>query len=530
MKRFWLLLCVLLLPLCAQAVVTLPEGVTAVEAEAFAHSGVDALVIPDSVLTVGRDVLAGCDASYLYLQSASTVLESGADHDVPFVFAPAGSSAASLPGFHAAESLTAVDGIYYAVTDAALPLCAKAPDTLSGSVTIPKFVGGAPVVSLDTLHLSNTGVTELVIPLYLTAPEGIDARRYSTMSVGKPAASVEETPLGRYVTWTAEVEGAYGAVEYFWCITVNDVLYAEITAEPTLVFAPMEEGVCTVDVTVTDALGDVAVSDPSEGLIVTEVRPDYRALLVGNTYPGETRPLAGCDNDVAAMAAMLRSMNGTEYKVSSAMNLSAGGIRSAIASAFEGAQPGDVSLFYYSGHGLTDGSLLGVGSTTLTVHSLRTALQAVPGKKIVILDCCYSGKTIGRSTDAQEAAAAAFNSAVISAFSAMPRAADNLADEGFIVLTACRGDQQSLTVADWANGYYFGAFTYSLCYGSGYDEWERRLLGNLPADQDGNGAITLAEAIGGVNARIAFLNSMMGGAVKQAVQYYGSGDFVLWRK
>ena len=44
MKRFWLLLMAcLLLPACALAVTTVPGGITVVEDEAFANTGIDAL-------------------------------------------------------------------------------------------------------------------------------------------------------------------------------------------------------------------------------------------------------------------------------------------------------------------------------------------------------------------------------------------------------------------------------------------------------------------------------------------------------
>ena len=533
MKKFWLLLCAMvLLPLCAHAVVTLPEGMTTVEEEAFANTGIDALIVPASVQAVGANVLAGCNASYIYLESASTVLESGANNDVPFVFAPFGSSASGFSGFYETEFLVLEDGLYYGLSDTALPLCAQNPSALSGSVTIPKFIYGVPIVSLEELYLSNTGITELRLPSYLAVPEDLSAivTRYQTMTVHAPEAEASQSPAGRYLTWTVSVDGAYGAAEYLWTFDVNGDTYSAITDKPTVQFAPMEMGSCTASVTVVDELGDEASSPVSEAVAVTDFERTYRALLVGNLYPGETRPLPGCDNDVAALKSMLQSMAGTRYQVTATLNQNADGIRSAIASAFADAHPGDISLFYYSGHGHTDGSLVGTGNTLLTVYSLRAALQAIPGTKIVILDCCYSGRAIGRSVSDEPLNPADFNSAVISAFASVSRSADNLADEGFIVLTACRGDQQSVTVTDWMQGLYFGAFTYSLCYGSGYDEWERTYLGSLPADANSDAAITLGEAYSAAKVRIAFLNEMMGGALTQAIQSYGSSDFVLWQK
>ncbi len=528
MKKILLLLTVLmLLPLCAQAVTTVPENVAIVEDEAFAGTGVDALIIPASVQTVGANVLAGSNASYLYLKGASTTLAASANKDVPFIFAPAASAASSLSGFYATENLVLDSGLYYAVTDNALPLCAQAPFSLTGSVTIPKVLGGVPITSLEALYLSNTRASEVKVPQYLTIPSGTNYTPYQTLFVTTPTASVTSSPAGQYITWTTTIEGAYGAVSYLWTFTVNGETVTTVTAEPTVQYAPPTQGSCTASVTAQDALGDKAASADSAAVTITEALPTYRALLVGNTYLDEENALPGCDNDVAAMTAMLNSMSGTKYKITPVLNITAGEIRSRIASAFAGAQPGDVSLFYYSGHGTSSGSLVGIGSTALTVYSLRTALDEIPGTKIVILDCCHSGTVINRSTSS----VSAFNSAVISAFASKSRSSENLEDEGYIVLTACRKDQESQTVMDGL-GAAFGAFTYGICYGSGYDEWNERSLGSMPADADGNGAITLGEAYSGVGERIAYLNTMMteDSQLTQAMQYHGSTSFVLWRK
>lgn len=530
MKRVLLLLCaLLLLPLSASAVTGVPEGVTILEDAAFANTGIDALIIPASVEVVGANVLKDCNASYLYLKGADTTLASSAAEGVPFVFAPAASSAASFEGFYATETLATDSGLYYAVTETALPLCAEAPFSLSGSVTIPKLLGEVPVTSLDVLYLANTGLTELRVPQYLTIPEGLGmtVTPYETMFITTPAADVAETAAGAYVTWTAEVTGAYGAVSYLWTFDVNGETSTTITAEPTVSFAPMAEGSCTVTVTAEDSLGDSAVSGVSEAVTVSGSAPTYRALLVGNVYATSLEPLQGPDNDVAAMKIMLSSMTGTKYSITTALDLTSAGMEAAIASTFAAAQPGDVSLFYYSGHGTSSGSLVGAGSTTLSIWSLRSALQNIPGTKIVILDCCYSGMAITKASDSS-ASPSAFTSAVISALSSVSRSSTDLADQGFIVLTSCSQEQLSNSLNDGT--ICFGAFTYGLCYGSGYDEWNQTALGYLPADADSNGAITLGEAYAGVQEQIDWLNSMLVVPMDQSVQYYGDTSYLLWSK
>lgn len=525
MKRFLLLLCALMLPLCAFAVTSVPDGVTEVGAEAFANTAIDGLIFPASVKTVGANVLAGCNASYLYLQSASTTLESGASNGVPFVFAPQASSASSLSGFYPTENLVTQDGLYYYVTDTALPLCAKAPFSLSGEVTIPKLVDGVPVTSLSVLDLSNTGVTNLSVPEYISLPSGIAAEHRQTIFLTAPAANTTSTPAGRYVTWTASIEGEYSDVSYEWTFTVDDTSTSTVTSEPTVKYAPMTEGTCTVTVTATDAVGDT-VTVTGDSVTVTEAQPVYRALLIGNSYPGESNELNGPSTDVAAMKKILDSMTGTAFTTTTSRNRTASGIQAAIASAFASAQPADVSLFYFSGHGTEKGELVGTGSTYLTVYALRSALQKIPGTKIVLLDSCYSGSAISRSTDSTSSPSS-FTRAIVSAFSSAARSSVNLEDAGYIVLTSCSQTQTSISLSG-DGSHFWGVFTYGLCYGSGYDEWNQVSLGRLPADSNSDGAITLGEAYNGVQERVSFLSTQA--VVTQSTQYYGDTSFVLWSK
>lgn len=528
MKRFLILLSVLLLlPLCAGAVAVVPDGVTAVEAEAFANTGIDALIIPASVEIVGPNVLNGCDASYIFLKGDNTVLASGAANGVPFVFAPEGTLPGSMVGYYPSEQLVVSGGLYYAVSDTAIPLCAREPSSLSGTVTIPKVLNGAPVTALDVLYLGNTGVTSLRVPEYLPLPSS-GCTSYQTIFATAPAPGAYTATAGEAITWTTSVEGAYGDVTYSWTFDFNGQESFLVTTEPSAVFTPPAAGTCSASVRVEDSLLDFVIAS-SLSSVTVESAPDepvYRALLIGNTYPG-SNPLPGPDNDVAAMATMLRTMVRTPYAITRHNNMTASDIQWAIANAFADAKANDVSLFYFSGHGTDAGALVGTNNTYLSVYSLRTALQKIPGTKIVLLDCCYSGQSIGKSATAKTSSPASFNRAVVSAFASFSRSAENLADSGYVVITACRGDQESLSLTGDLERYW-GAFTYGICYGSGYDEWEQVSLPNLPADADGNGAITMQEAYRGALERISFLRNLL--EITQEVQYYGDPAFVLWRR
>lgn len=221
--------------------------------------------------------------------------------------------------------------------------------------------------------------------------------------------------------------------------------------------------------------------------------PTYRALLIGNTYGGD---LPGCDRDANSMVSLLGTMTATPYKITKKLNASASTIKSSISSAFSGATSTDVSLFYYSGHGVsTSGSLVGNDYSTLSFSELRSALDRIPGDKIVILDSCYSGNAINKGSESEvtEADMEAYVNAAMEAFSNDEiEKSGELASGRYYVMTACRKDQTSLSVSS-NSGKYVGLFTYCFEQACGWDELNNRRL-NMSADSNGNKKITLNEA------------------------------------
>lgn len=218
----------------------------------------------------------------------------------------------------------------------------------------------------------------------------------------------------------------------------------------------------------------------------------YRALLIGNTYGGD---LPGCDRDAESMASLLGTMTATPYKVTTKLDVTASTIKSSIASAFSDAQSTDVSLFYYSGHGVsTSGSLVGTNSTYLSFSELRKALDKIPGDKIVILDSCYSGNAINKSEgEATEADMEAYVNAAMEAFSneAMSKSGE-LAAGRYYVMTACRKSQPSSSIME-SSGKSYGLFTKCFEQACGWDELNGSRL-SMSADANGDGKVTLSEA------------------------------------
>ena len=289
--------------------------------------------------------------------------------------------------------------------------------------------------------------------------------------------------------------------------------------------------------------GDVSVGDWSDELAYThqEAVGTDRALLIGNTYTGESNELPGCENDVDGMRTMLGRMTATPYSVTVKKNIRAEEILSSISSTFGNASYNDVSLFYYSGHGANsvgaDGNptsyhaaLVGTFQTYVSIARLKTELDKIPGKKVIIIDACHSGQFIARDGAVTQVSSSAFNSQVVNLFAnddqlsgdvsrtAVVLAADgsellseeapafidragdtNFAKSGYYVITACRSEEKSVSTGYDSNGdgkidRYFGLFTYGLCYGNGWNLARNAAISSLNADLNKDSKVTLYEA------------------------------------
>ena len=238
-----------------------------------------------------------------------------------------------------------------------------------------------------------------------------------------------------------------------------------------------------------------------------------RALVVGQSNDPGGYALPGCANDATLMKAMLESVKGAgaddAFKVTVKRDQSYSQLKSAIQSTFSGADDNDISLFYYSGHGVvgTDGAYAGAmvmipQMDYLRFDELADLLSRVPGKVIVMCDSCGSGAAIYAGTSEQnraraKAEAAALDAALVSAFQSadpgLPVDANGNAvfgDEAnlgelriankFYVLTAARHNEMS-----WEDGTN-GMFTQWLADGVGES-------GRMPADRNNDGAATLNE-------------------------------------
>lgn len=246
-----------------------------------------------------------------------------------------------------------------------------------------------------------------------------------------------------------------------------------------------------------------------------DANTQYRALIIGQSYAGTSYVLYGPANDARSLRFCLAEMQKTSWTVTQKTNLTASGILSAIESAFSQATENDVSLFYYSGHGAQNGALFGGDLTQLSPDSLRLALDAVPGRKIVIVDACYSGQLIDESTVMSLTAddAPDFNSSFLSAFTTRSRGALNA--DGYFVISSAGPRELAAegTVESDGSSKIMGFFTYGLCKGLGWDGVTSRSGPSL-ADQNADEAISMKEAAVYASAQARLMNS------NQTAQYW----------
>ncbi len=257
-----------------------------------------------------------------------------------------------------------------------------------------------------------------------------------------------------------------------------------VTAEPAdadlrnLVWTSGDETVLTVaaDGTVHALAGGSttvraeAMNGVSASLTVTVHKPVYRALLVAivNYYSEQCRWNGG---DIVLLKEMFSSVtapDGEPWQITVMYNLHHATLREAMRTVFQDTQEGDVSLFHISSHGdvRAEGVLAGrlkmrnenAAMTYVTYAKLKEWMdEYIRGETVLFLEACSSGSSI----DA--------------------RAGASFCDAGYYVLTSSRYMESC-----WSNNGNYNYFVQWLTQGVGTS-------GAMPADVDGDGAVTVGE-------------------------------------
>ena len=135
----------------------------------------------------------------------------------------------------------------------------------------------------------------------------------------------------------------------------------------------------------------------------------------------------------------------------------------------------DITIFYYSGHGIEAnnieyrGALCGIDGVFVTVSYIQRALDMVPGNVVIIIDSCFSGQMIEQKGGTPANYAREFNDAWIGAFSnskasnfAGKAVSDSPYRNKYFVLTASSNTQESVCIQEIRNGKLgnaYGVFT-----------------------------------------------------------------------
>lgn len=274
---------------------------------------------------------------------------------------------------------------------------------------------------------------------------------------------------------------------------------------------------------VTDA-NDLTAESNAATLTVTVPSTKYRALLISEVDFAGDQARPGNAVDVTEMNNMLRSIHGptgqlytiyggnNEYKNASPMR-----ILDLISSCFAGATEDDVSLFFISSHGVDNADNITAGAIStvqgsaghryylsggryydipnyLFIDELATALKAVPGKVIVMINTCGSGAGIyaaglNNGVFEEDFDPDLFNEHVIRAFADADEGVEEVSAQTgelrvtnkFYVLTSSAHKETT-----WGYNETGGIFVTGVLEGIG-------LSGSMPADSNADGFTTLNE-------------------------------------
>ena len=291
---------------------------------------------------------------------------------------------------------------------------------------------------------------------------------------------------------------------------MSDLRTIEIPGSVTAIGSNILSGTAAAKLIVCPP-GSAAMTYASQNSIDYQAGTTCRALLIGNEYPefendndDNTERLNGPYNDIAGMGKALGGLSLRRFQTYERKECTYAQIDSAITSLLSGARDQDISLFYFSGHGTKGGYLYTSDKQGYTPAHLRQKLDAVKGRKVVIIDACYSGGLIQDAAvsksggdplrDFERDFMAAFQGGNSGGDDAIAKAAFNPSD--YFVLTACRADETSGSFKRTRDGVvtYYGIFTYGLCVGIGYD-YVNQTTCSMKADADGDGAVSLPEAL-----------------------------------
>ena len=295
-----------------------------------------------------------------------------------------------------------------------------------------------------------------------------------------------------------------------------------VSVDEAGVLQALAEGEASLTIRTLD--GGIAVT---AGITVRPPQKRYRALLVGEqNYAATVASVRqGSANSVAGMRSMLNQLsdNGRRFEVHTALDVSRDGVIQAIRDAFDGATDQDEALFYITCHGFYAGGMTCFqmyDGSILTTHELRLALDIVPGRILLLADCCGSGGIIGRAGTPDDILAG-----IDAVFGGMP-GPSLFEGSKYRVLASASVEQDSYRIGfEGREGESAMAtvFARAVCEGCGWSI-ERAVKGDLLADLNDDGAVSLDELYRYAARRVNWYLSLDDSGYVQTVRVSPEGD------
>ena len=331
--------------------------------------------------------------------------------------------------------------------------------------------------TIKALAAAPEGVT---LSLQVNPPEGENPAEGDAVTAvvkilekSEASFSAEEIALRRGETASLKVENLPEDLIGTFEILVEDEAVAVYDAKTGIVQA-MD---LVADTRVICRLYDREISCP------VRVLPTYRALIISEFNKSKDGALPFAQSNVDAMYETLYMslIDGQTYATNVlSSNPTQAQIASAISSAFAGAREGDVSLVYIVSHGYynkdkiegycfgTPGWSAKKPDTYITSEELYGWLDAIPGNVILMLDSCKSGGFIRDTKSLLEA-------------------------DGSIAVITAQTYNKNASYFVKGDGSSVEFLTYALCAGFGYDYENGVPTGDLKADANGDGEVTISE-------------------------------------
>lgn len=230
-----------------------------------------------------------------------------------------------------------------------------------------------------------------------------------------------------------------------------------------------------------ESQGDIYLLSVALSYKGTDLRPYLEGTLPDQKSMREQLELLTGKSGKLFREIAITQDNGITTEISNlAITLEGENVKSLISEAIEKISKvineNDIFIFYYSGHGIDEGLLAFTTKSSMTPDELLTDVNTLDARKLLILDCCYSGNYVNEGSSA-----ASFTEAY-----KLISGSNSNYDKNLWVMAAALPYQLS-----WEVGGH-GCFTEAFLSVTGYN-----LEDNIPAAKEGDtiSFLTLASSI-----------------------------------